>query len=175
MNQEQITSLAQKLKALAEKADGNEQALAQQKLNDLLAKYNLAESDLEDIVDYHEFKYQKSWEELLIRQIGYKVLNRTEAYHTKPSGRKLKEVIFRCTDSQALEIEYLYSFYKALFEKDFDSFLHAFIQKHQLFGTVDDDFVEHNELSMEEIERQRAFVRGMTDERPNKAIETKGR
>lgn len=174
MNQEQITSLAQKLKALAEKADGNEQALAQQKLNDLLNKYNLAESDLEDTVDYHEFKYKKSWEELLIRQIGYKVLNRTEAYHTKPSGRKLQEVIFRCTDSQALEIEYLYSFYKALFEKDLDSFLHAFIQKHQLFGTVDDDTVEHNVLSAEEVERQRAFVRGMTNESPNKAIEKKG-
>lgn len=174
MNPEQITSLAQKLKALAEKADGNEQALAQQKLNDLLSKYNLAESDLEDTVDYHEFKYKKSWEELLIRQIGYKVLNRTEAYHTKPSGRKLQEVIFRCTDSQALEIEYLYSFYKALFEKDLDSFLHAFIQKHQLFGTVDDDTVEHNTLSDEEIERQRAFVRGMTNESPNKAIDMKG-
>ena len=174
MNQEQITSLAQKLKALAEKADGNEQALAQQKLNDLLNKYNLAESDLEDTVDYHEFKYQRSWEEILIRQVGFKVLNSTEAYHTKPSGRKLKEVIFRCTDAQALEIEYLYSFYKALFEKDFDSFLHAFIQKHQLFGTVDDGSVEHNTLSAEEIERQRAFVRGMTNDSPNKAIETKG-
>ena len=174
MNQEQITSLAQKLKALAEKADGNEQALAQQKLNDLLSKYNLAESDLEDTVDYHEFKYKKSWEEILIRQVGFKVLNSTEAYHTKPSGRKLQEVIFRCTDGQALEIEYLYSFYKALFEKDLDSFLHAFIQKHQLFGTVDDDSVEHNELSNEEIERQRAFVRGMSDESPNKAIDMKG-
>lgn len=174
MNQEQITSLAQKLKALAEKADGNEQALAQQKLDDLLAKYNLAESDLEDTVDYHSFRYKKSWEETLLRQIGYKVLNRTEAYHTKPSGRKLQEVIFKCTDGQALEIEYLYSFYKALFEKDFDSFLHAFIQKHQLFGTVDDGTVEHNELSMEEIERQRAFVRGMSNDSPNKAIETRG-
>lgn len=174
MNPEQITSLAQKLKALAEKADGNEQALAQQKLNDLLSKYNLAESDLEDTVNYHEFKYKKSWEEMLLLQIGYKVLNSTKAYHTKPSGRKLQEVIFRCTDSQALEIEYLYSFYKALFEKDLDSFLHAFIQKHQLFGTVDDDTVEHNTLSDEEIERQRAFVRGMTNESPNKAIDMKG-
>ena len=174
MNQEQITSLAQKLKALAEKADGNEQALAQQKLDDLLAKYNLAESDLEDTIELHEFKYKKSWEELLLRQIGYKVLNSTEAYHTKPYGRKLQEVIFKCTDGQALEIEYLYNFYRALFEKDFDSFLHAFIQKHQLFGTKDDGTVSHSTLSDDEIERQRAFVRGMTNESPNKAIEQKG-
>lgn len=174
MNQEQITSLAQKLKALADKADGNEQALAQQKLNELLTKYNLAESDLEDTVAYHEFKYKKSWEETLIRQIGFKVLNRTEAYYSRPDGRKQLAVIFKCTDGQALEIEYLYSFYKALFEKDLDSFLHAFIQKHQLFGTADDDKVQHDTLSDEEIERQRAFVRGMTNDSPNKALETKG-
>lgn len=174
MNQEQITSLAQKLKALAEKADGNEQALAQQKLNDLLAKYNLAESDLEDTEDYHEFKYKKSWEETLLRQIGYKVLNRAEAYHTKPAGRKLLEVIFRCTDAQALEIEYLYSFYKALYEKDLESFLQAFIQKHQLFGTDDAENVDHPTLSQEEIFKQAAFQHGMSDAQLNKAIEQKG-
>lgn len=174
MNQEQITALAQKLKALAEKADGNEQALAQQKLNELLSKYNLAESDLEDKADYHEFKYKKSWEETLLRQIGYKVLNSTEAYHTKPAGRKLQEVIFKCTDAQSLEIEYLYSFYKALFEKDLESFLQAFIQKHQLFGTADTETVNHPTLSEEEIFRQAAFQHGMSEARINKAIEQKG-
>ena len=85
MNQEQITSLAQKLKALAEKADGNEQVLAQQKLDDLLAKYNLAESDLEDTVDYHEFKYQNPGKNCLFVRSDIKYL--TAQKHITQSRR----------------------------------------------------------------------------------------
>ena len=55
-----------------------------------------------------------------------------------------------------------------------ESFLQAFIQKHQLFGTDDADNVDHPTLSQEEIFKQAAFQHGMSDAQLNKAIEQKG-
>ena len=68
-----------------------------------------------------------------------------------------------------MEIEYLFDFYKRLWEKEKDAFLEAYIQKHRIFAIRAD--VEPREMSLEESIKMRALMRGMSDESPLRAIE----
>lgn len=167
-----INSLAMKLKALADRGDEGERQLAQQKLDALMAKYNLTEdSILEDVVEFHEFRFYEPWEKRLLMQIGYKVLNSKSVYEQKGLNKhRLKLVIFKCTDRQALEIEYLFSFYRELFQKEFDFFFSVFIQKHRLFGELPEG-EEPDELDSEEAYRMLKMASLMRDDSPLKALE----
>lgn len=45
-----------------------------------------------------------------------------------------------CTPAEKVEIEYLFDFYKRLWEKEKDAFLAAYIQKHRIFAIRADVF-----------------------------------
>ena len=68
-----------------------------------------------------------------------------------------------------MEIEYLFDFYKRLWEKEKDAFLAAYIQKHRIFAIRAD--VEPQEISREEALEMGALMQGMSDESPLRAIE----
>lgn len=70
---------------------------------------------------------------------------------------------------EKVEIEYLFDFYKRLWEKEKDAFLAAYIQKHRIFAIRAD--VEPREMSLEESIKMSALMRGMSDESPLRAIE----
>lgn len=74
-----------------------------------------------------------------------------------------------CTPAEKVEIEYLFDFYKRLWEKEKDAFLAAYIQKHRIFAIRAD--VEPQEMSLEESIKMSALMRGMSDESPLRAIE----
>lgn len=87
------------------------------------------------------------------------------------SGRKCKTQLgVRCTAAQKAEIEFLFSFYIRVWEKEREALLQAFIQKHRIFGNLKDG-EKPTELSEEETERLYAFMRGLSDEQPLKQLE----
>lgn len=167
-----IKSLAVKLKALADRGDPGERELAQKKLDELMKKYQLTDEDVSDeIEDYFDIRFYHPWEQLLLWQIGYKVLNSTESYGRRGHGRnrQLKVVVFKCTKAQFLEIEYLFSFYRELFQRELDILLSAFIQKHRLFGIPDDDS-EGKKMSDDDLKKMFAMMQNLDDVSPLKAI-----
>lgn len=86
------------------------------------------------------------------------------------SGRKVRTQLGAdCTPAEKVEIEYLFDFYKRLWEKEKDAFLAAYIQKHRIFAIRAD--VEPREMSLEESIKMSALMRGMSDESPLRAIE----
>ena len=72
-------------------------------------------------------------------------------------------------NAEKVEIEYLFDFYKRLWEKEKDAFLAAYIQKHRIFAIRAD--VEPQEISREEALKMGALMQGMSDESPLRAIE----
>lgn len=85
-------------------------------------------------------------------------------------GRKVRTQLGAdCTPAEKVEIEYLFDFYKRLWEKEKDAFLAAYIQKHRIFAIRAD--VEPREMSLEESIKMSALMRGMSDESPLRAIE----
>lgn len=173
MDREALIARLQGIKALADRGDAGERQLAQQKLEELLKKYKLSEDDIsDDTQEYFDIRYYQPWEQLLLWQIGYMVLNSTESYGRKAAGRNrmLKVVVFKCTRAQFLEIEYLFSFYRELFQRELNMLLSAFIQKHALFG--DPDVASNGKkFTDEELSKMFAMMGTLEDSTPRTAIE----
>lgn len=86
------------------------------------------------------------------------------------TGRKVKTQLGAdCTPAEKVEIEYLFDFYKRLWEKEKEAFLAAYIQKHRIFAIRTD--IEPQEISPEEALKMGALMEGMSDESPLRAIE----
>lgn len=168
MENTKIANLVAKLRALAARGDAGERELAEQKLNEVLKKYNITEESLA-LESFHDFQYKEEWERKLISQVGYKVLDNPDTYTRKRNGRTLKRVVFKCTEAQAIEIEYLYAFYKELYKKDVADFFSAFVVKHQLFG----ESGEGTEISEEELLKMMRYQSAMRNGTPYKSIESK--
>lgn len=107
----------------------------------------------------------------ILKQVVYKVTGgyTYELVYTA-SGRKVRTQLGAdCTPAEKVEIEYLFDFYKRLWEKEKDAFLAAYIQKHRIFAIRAD--IEPQEMSLEESIKMSALMRGMSDESPLRAIE----
>ena len=167
-------ALAAKLKNLADSGSPGERELAQKRLKEIMKKYHLTESEVvSEEVSYHDIRFRYPWEQKLLWQIGYMVLNSPDSYSRKgPSNRPRKLVLFYCTDAQAAEIEYLFSYYRNLFQKELDTLVSAFVQKHQLFGNSIK--VPSEEPNEEELAKLWAMYATLDDGSPRKAIEQKG-
>lgn len=119
----------------------------------------------------HDFTYHGGEEKKILRQVVYKVTGgyAYELVYTA-SGRKVRTQLGAdCTPAEKVEIEYLFDFYKRLWEKEKDAFLAAYIQKHRIFAIRAD--VEPQEISREEALKMGALMQGMSDESPLRAIE----
>ena len=163
-----------KIYALATQGVDGEKEQAAELLKKLTKKYGIAieELDEEKIIQY-EMEYHGEIEKRLLVQVVYKVTGETKVYkmYYTNSRRMCKtKASVHSTEAQKFEIEYLFEFYKRLFEKEKEYLFKAFIQKHRIFGeTKDDD--ELPELSKEEYFKIMNMAAGLSDETPRKAIE----
>lgn len=165
-------ALLKKIKALAERGVGGEAENAEAILARLMKKYGICEDELdEERRSRHDFEFHGKEEKRILRQVVYKVTG-GYAYELVycESGRKVKTKLGAdCTPAEKVEIEFLFDFYKNLWEREKEAFLSAYIQKHRLFAIRTD--VEPQEISREEALKMAALMEGMSNESPLRAIE----
>lgn len=151
---------------------GGEAENAEKLLARMMKKYGISEEELDEETRVrHDFTYHGGEEKKILRQVVYKVTGgyAYELVYTA-SGRKVRTQLGAdCTPAEKVEIEYLFDFYKRLWEKEKDAFLAAYIQKHRIFAIRAD--VEPQEISREEALKMGALMQGMSDESPLRAIE----
>ena len=91
MIDEKKIELMKKLQRLAERGVGGEKEGAQKKLQQLMKKYNIEESDLsDDKLEDHEWKYHNDFELRLLKQTIYKVLERLQTGLKKRTEKEQK-------------------------------------------------------------------------------------
>lgn len=128
------TALLKKVRALAEHGVGGEAENAEKLLARMMKKYGISEEELDEETRVRrDFTYHGGEEKKILRQVVYKVTGgyAYELVYTA-SGRKVRTQLGAdCTPAEKVEIEYLFDFYKRLWEKEKDAFLAAYIQKHR--------------------------------------------
>lgn len=171
-----IKERLKKVFALAlEGAEGGERETAQALLDKLMKKYGLSISDIEDDIPVeNEFTYHGNEQRRILMQTVYKVIGHVDevyVFSNPNTGRicRTKFVVF-CTPAQSVEIKFLFDFYSALWQKEKDMLLRAFIQKHKLFGEGSVNS-ENEKMSDEEVEKVLVMMRGLSDETPRKLLE----
>jgi len=122
--------LLRKIKELSEKGIDGEKKVAEDLLNKLMKKYGVRDEKLvsEEII-CHYFRYRTKLQKKLLAQIIYMVTGDRCLYKLK--GKK--KIGAYCTNSQRIEIEINFEFYKSAMEKDLEIFHIAFINKNNLF------------------------------------------
>lgn len=163
-----------KLYALAMRGVGGEKVQAQAILEKLLKKYAITLDELdEETVEYYELEYHGKEQESLLKQTIYKITDDKNSFYNLRytySGRKCKTRLgIHCTAAQKAEIEFLFSFYIRVWEKEREALLQAFIQKHKIFGNLKDG-ERGKELSPEELQKMYALMDGLSDEQPLKQL-----
>lgn len=169
------TELLKKIQSLAERGIGGEKENANKLLNKLLDKYGVSIEELADEkVECIEFKYKNHDEEILLKQIIFKVTNscKTYIYRNTVTGRKARGIIGAdVTQAQKIEIEFLFDWYKNQLKKEHEIFLKAFIYKHEIYGVLDDDTDNKNNMSVDELLKMKNLINGMEDASPIRRIE----
>ncbi|UQZ90539.1 hypothetical protein C4J81_15515 [Deltaproteobacteria bacterium Smac51] len=172
--------LLMKLKALAEKGIGGEKENAENSLHRLMEKYGFTEADLgdEDKPTVHYFKYKTETEMRLLMQVVRKVTNAPGDFYneiiTSSNGRDRKtpnKIGAMLTPAQIVEVDFLFSFYSRLYNKELNSFFLAFCGKHKLSHRRRDD-EPGAEIPTEELAKILAQMRSMDDATPYRQIET---
>lgn len=159
-----------KIRELALRGCGGERDTAAALLDKLMKKHGITEQDLDrEELQSFVFEFHGAHSKKLLLQIAYKVTGYRDRVYSRryvESGRKcLTEVSIHCTEAQRAEIAFLHDFYLQLWEKEVEFFLSAFIQKHELFGTLKEG-ESGGEWSAEELRRFYALQHGMQDESP---------
>lgn len=172
MTMSAIHERLKKLHALALQGVGGEREQAQALFDKLSQKYGVQMEDLEeDKLDTYEFHYGSKEEGLLLNQIAFKVTNRTDIFYCYKDKRlnRNKQWI-ECTEAQKVEIEFLFEFYSALWERELKIFLQCFFQKHRLFGDTE-NVTNPVQLSDKDLEKMFSMMMGMDDASPLHQIE----
>ena len=119
------TALLKKVRALAEHGVGGEAENAEKLLARMMKKYGISEAELDEETRVrHDFTYHGGEEKKILKQVVYKVTGgyTYELVYTA-SGRKVRTQLGAdCTPAEEVEIEYLFDFYKRLWEKEKDAF-----------------------------------------------------
>lgn len=166
-----------KLRELALRGVGGEKTQAIAILEKLTQKYGVSMEELdEDVIKDFRFTFHGDKERKLLLQITYKITNETNRFHTlffTNTGRKCRtECEISCTEAQKIEIEFLFDFYKKLWEKEIEALFSAYIQKHQLFGKLKDN-ERGKELTQEERLKMEMMMSGLSGEKPTLQIQDK--
>lgn len=163
MNKQKNIDLLLKLKALAERGVDGEQRAAAEKLDELMAKYGVAEIDLaDDKIEDHIISFKNAWQRQLLIQLVAKINHERDLLQYSAGKGSRSTVIFRGTKAEAVRLRVEFEFFSDLWEDEETAFFHAFIQKHQLFRTGPD--APTTEISDEEAERMARMMRSMKDE-----------
>lgn len=163
--------LLKKLRELSMRGVDGERENAQKLFDKLSKKYGISESELDDeCITVHQFTYHGAFEKRLLIQIIAKVLNADPDFYSFSSnltGRKKRTILgAECTETQRIEINFLFDFYNTLYQKELEYFLIAFIQKHSLYKETDDDETSPSELSDEELLKVSLLAESMSSETP---------
>ena len=163
-----------KLYALALRGVGGEKTQAQAILDRLLKKYSISIEELDDESEReYRLEYHGKEQEKLLKQTIYKVTNNRNAFFNlqyTASGRKCKTLIgVTCSAAQKMEIEFLFDFYKRLWEKEREALLLAFIVKHDIYGNLKEG-EKPTDVTPEEALKLHALMRGLSDEKPLKQL-----
>lgn len=139
-----------------------------------MKKYNISIDELDDEIKHdYELEYHGKIEKRLLMQTIYKVTDDKHSFYNlvyTHSGRKCRTQIgVKCTEAQKIEIEFLFNFYKRIWEEDQEALLQAFIQKHRIFGNLKDD-EKGKELTQNKLDRIYFLMNGLSDEQPLNAI-----
>lgn len=149
-------ALLQKIKALADRGESGERENAAALLEKLMNKYGISEEELdrERVRDYF-FPYKQETERRLLLQIIYAVTGKAAAATVGTyTGRKRKKLAVECTAAESIEIEAFFSFYRAAFEKELETFYSAFYMKNGIYPPPDKSAgQDYEELTAEERER----------------------
>lgn len=169
--------LLRKLKALAEKGVGGEKINARKKLEALMQKNGITEDELDEETAIEcLFNISGIRERRLLMQIIYKVLDSKSNIYIRSdhvgNGRRKRWIGCRATIAQKIEIEFLFDFYKRLYKREEEFFFDTFIQKHELYGRLEDG-EEPERLSKQDAIKMGALMQGMSDEAPRRQIEEK--
>ena len=168
--------LLKKLRELSMRGVDGERENAQKLFDRLSKKYGISESELDDeCITVHQFTFHGAFEKQLLIQIIAKVLNANPDFYNFTSnltGRKKRTILgAKCTETQCVEINFLFDFYNTLYQKELEYFLIAFIQKHRLFKETDENDNETSTLSYEEWLKVRMLAESMSSETPYLRIE----
>lgn len=169
-----ILDKLRKIRELALNGYKGERSGAQELFDSLVKKYNLEDYDFDDEEEIKEYDliYHGNDERQLLLQVYYKVTNSTTTYAIRytDTGRLSKTIMrVECTESQYIETEFLFDFYKRLWYEEVKILLSAFIQKHKLFGNPDDP--SDNGYDEETLARIMKMTRDLKDATPLKQIE----
>lgn len=178
MIDEKKIELMKKLQRLAERGVGGEKEGAQKKLQQLMKKYNIEESDLsDDKLEDHEWKYHNDFELRLLKQTIYKVMGKdglNQMYHYR-SGKGKKTIQgVQCTKAQAIQIGIEYEFYCETWKEEHDFFFKCFVQKHKIFPTKEEMIIrpqDDAEMSDEDAMRMQMAMSAMKDKSMTQRIE----
>lgn len=168
-----IADKLRRLKTLSEEGYMGEAAAAKRLLDKLLRLHGVSEEDLvDDAVKDFILRYRGEEEEKLLLQIVYKVTNSKDclyAIKNNSGGYRKNMIIAQCTAAQLAEIEFLFDFYKDLWQKEKKILFEAFVQKHKIFGKLKEG-EEGKSLSAEELLKLFSMMRSLSDAIPVKRL-----
>ena len=155
-----------KIKALADRGGTTgERVAAQNLLDKLLEKYGLFAEDLWDIERHEcEFNYNTKFEKKLLLQLSCVVSDN----YDKNTGKILwcrrytntTKLIFKLTVAEERQMQVWYALYKKQWRKELKRTQQAFIQKHSLTVTLDNDSL-NKPMSDEDFYRMQCLMDGM--------------
>lgn len=158
---------------------GGEKEQAQRLFEKLISKSDFSLEDLdldEKKAEWYVLNFHGDEEKKLLVQVVYQVTDSTEGLYYSfdtLSGRKSKTKLeLKCTAAEKLEIDFLFAFYRRLYEEEKKVLLEAFIQKHRIFGNLKEG-EKAPEISAEELLRLQRMMNGLSDEEPHKALKEK--
>lgn len=142
-----------KIKSLVDRGVGGEKENAEVLLKRLLKKYNLTEEELlNDTVREHEFRFYGTFGKQLFDQIVYAVMGNVDIYQYQRK-RNCKSRFVYCTESEALEINEMFDFYRHYLDEGLRNYYLAFVQIEKIFPPVEkcDPTIPSTKLSEEVI------------------------
>ena len=157
-----------KIKTLVERGHKSEALEAKRKLDILLAKYNLSESDLEETETKRiTFKYSFKHEKDIILQCLSKIKNDPNLSYYKMKGRK--EVKVDLTIWEEAEANEMIKFHlrelKKHLNKQIENLTLAYISKQHIFADKKDDS-EPSEMPSEKVSEILNALRTLDDVKP---------
>ena len=110
----------------------NERLNAESQLNMLMKKYGIGEEDLEtEKKKRRDFYFKNEWERSLISQVLYTIRGENNVIYKFSNKRNW--IWAELTDAEYIQFETLYPAYKVAFQKEFEIFYLAFINKNKIF------------------------------------------
>jgi hypothetical protein len=151
---DKIIDLLKKLKELADRGVDGEKQTAERMLQQMMKKHGITWEELNgDERTDHEFFASKDQKQFL-HQVAASVLGRITVQRLVKDRKYKKSIFIKCTDAEFIEINAKFNFYWQAYQRDLDTFYHAFIQKNRLFKKPEEsDYDNQPEITPKERAR----------------------